>query len=123
MFKQLSDENMTSLMAKFLTQAHHELDIIEPEQAFTTDDLIMLSDDHQLQLKPVLGIKILRTEAPEQLFINGMVIDIDEETRYLANILAVNENVTMASIKSSLGSLKNQVLLTTVLNMGFWYLE
>jgi len=123
MFKQLSEQRIAQVFGLFLTQAHHELDLLEPDLAINPEQLTSLLAQSQRMLKPVLGIKALIIDSTNYLYINGIEFSFDLTTQVLARKLALNAAFPVTEIADYLDCLKNQQLLTTVMNKGFWYLD
>ena len=84
-------------------------------------------------LEPLLGLKCILTSAEQnhsdnisnnsKLFVNGESFIIDNTTIELANLLASKQPLTIVDLKSSLNCLKNNQLLTSVINKGLWTFE
>lgn len=73
---------------------------------------------------PVSGIKSLIIDKPNLcLFINGEYFNLDNDTYEFAILLASGFPLTTNKVKSFMDCLKNTQLLTSILNMVFWYIE
>jgi len=130
---QLNDDNLfTPFIGKYLTQNHHALEILMPVSPITSEQLSDILAEEENTLVRVSGIKSLIVPFQQQdhksketsfLFINGESFLIDKETIELATYLTKPESLTTEQLKSLITSLKNEQLLTNVLNMGFWYVE
>jgi 50S ribosomal protein L16 3-hydroxylase len=129
---QLDDDNLfTPFIGKYLTQNHHALEILMPVSPIDSEQLSDILAEAENTLVPVSGIKSLiipirqGDESPEKsyLYINGESFLIDKETIALATCLTKQETLTTEKVKSLIINLKNEKLLTNVLNMGLWYVE
>lgn len=125
MQSQLQDEVFfNQFIGKYLTQSHHTLELLIPMTPFTDEQVKGFTEDNSIEFVPVSGIKSLIIDDTEQhLFINGDIFQLTENTIELGNILAQGKALTMEKAKSFMSCLKNNQLLTTVLNKGFWYIE
>lgn len=113
----------SDMVASFTTRNHHALEILMPVTPFTTESVIEYLNDPEIIVRPVLGIKALINEQNGDLYINGDRVTISDETRLLASFLAKSEPLTTNSLKSFTDCLNNIQMLTTVLNMGYWYID
>lgn len=130
---QLDDDKLfTPFIGKYLTQNHHALEILMPVTPIDSEQLSDILAEAENTLVPVSGIKSLivpfqhQEQAPNEtsfLYINGESFLIDKETITLATYLTKQQTLTTQTVKSLLTNLKNEQLLTSVLNMGFWYIE
>jgi 50S ribosomal protein L16 3-hydroxylase len=125
---QLDDDSLfTPFIGKYLTQNHHALEILIPVSPITQEKLTDILSEPENTLVPVSGIKSLivpfQQEQTSFLYINGESFLIDKETIELATYLTKPEALTTEQVKSLILNLKNEELLTSVLNMGFWYVE
>jgi len=128
MQKQLEDDSLfTPFIGKYLTQNHHALEILLPVSPITSEQFSDILAEAENTLVPVSGIKSLIIENKPQeasfLYINGESFLIDKETIELATYLTKSQTLTTEHVKSLITCLKNEQLLTNVLNMGFWYVE
>jgi len=128
MKEQLEDDSLFSpFIGKYLTQNHHALEILMPVSPITSEQLNDILSEPENTLVPVSGIKSLIIENKPQeagfLYINGESFLIDKETIELATYLTKSQTLTTKQVKSFVICLKNEQLLTNVLNMGFWYVE
>ena len=129
---QLDDDSLfTPFIGKYLTQNHHALEILIPVSPITQEKLTDILSEPENTLVPVSGIKSLivpfqqehEQEQTSFLCINGESFLIDKETIELATYLTKPHILTTKQVKSLMYCLKNKQLLTSVLNMGFWYVE
>jgi len=125
MLEKMSDEKLFSqYISQFLTQSHHTLELLIPVEPFTCEQVLAFVEDHEIHFAPVSGIKSLVCYFPDKnLFINGEKFQLTDETKELGIILAGSEKLTTNRAKSFMSCLKNNQLLTSVLNKGFWYIE
>jgi 50S ribosomal protein L16 3-hydroxylase len=129
---QLDDDDLfTPFIGKYLTLNHHALEILMPVSPITPEKLADILAEPENTLVPVSGIKSLIVPFQQEhgleqtsfLYINGESFLIDKETIELATYLTKQHILTTKQVKSSMNCLKNEQLLTNVLNMGFWYIE
>jgi len=129
---QLDDDNLfTPFIGKYLTQNHHALEILIPVSPITHEKLTDILAEPENTLVPVSGIKSLivpiqqsvEQENTSFLYMNGESFFIDKETIELATYLTRPNTLTTEQLKSLISNLKSEQLLTSVLNMGFWYVE
>ncbi|NMP32407.1 cupin domain-containing protein [Thalassotalea sp. M1531] len=124
MLTQTSDLDLFSdMISSFCTRNHHALEILIPVEPFTEEMVVSYLNDPEIFVRPVLGIKSLINEQNGDLYINGDRVSISENTRELAILIAKNQPLTSESIKSSMDCLNNIQMLTSVLNMGYWYID
>jgi 50S ribosomal protein L16 3-hydroxylase len=128
MQKQLEDDSLFSpFIGKYLTQNHHALEILMPMSPITSEHFSDILAESENTLVPVSGIKSLIIENKQEevsfLYINGESFLIDKETIELATYLTKPQTLTTKHVKSLITCLKNEQLLTNVLNKGFWYVE
>jgi 50S ribosomal protein L16 3-hydroxylase len=126
---QLNDpEFFNNFIGQYLSQNHHALEIFMPVSPITNEQLHDILSEPENEFKPVSGIKsnIINATAAgtkAQLFINGESFELCQDTQALATHLTEGETLTTEKVNSLLFCLKNEQLLTNVLNMGFWYIE
>ncbi|XQW86739.1 JmjC domain-containing protein [Thalassotalea piscium] len=114
----------TEFIGRHLTQSHHTLELLIPMEAFTDEQVKGFTTDETIQFVPVSGIKSLIVDQPESiLFINGDSFQLSESTMELGKQLASNTPLTMDKAKNFVSCLKNNQLLTKVLNKGYWYID
>lgn len=124
MLSQLEDEaTFAHTIATHVTRSHHTLELLVPVEAFTDKSVVNFIQDDEIFFRPVLGIKAVICPTNNSLYINGDRLSITDETRDLASLLAKNDALTANSLKSFTYCLKNTQLLTSVLNMGYWYVD
>jgi len=128
MQKQLEDDSLfCPFIGKYLTQNHHALEILMPVSPITSEQFSDILAEPENTIVPVSGIKSLIIENKAQqasfLYINGESFLIDKETIELATYLTKPHTLTTKQVKSLITCLKNEQLLTNILNMGFWYVE
>lgn len=119
-------------LGKYLTTVHHTLNLLIPVEPLTIDFIKEILNGGE-ELEAVLGVKcILHTTEDDEavldnknnrLFINGEVFKIDNESLDFAKLLASKKTLGINVLKTHLDCLKNQQLLTTVINKGLWSFE
>ncbi len=125
MLDELGDDHFFNrFLGQYLTQSHHALELLIPVEPFTDQQVQSFTEDDSIAFYPVSGIKSLMLNSPETtLFINGDVFQVTEQTEELAKLLAGSVPLTSSTLKSFTACLKNNQLLTNVLNKGYWYIE
>jgi 50S ribosomal protein L16 3-hydroxylase len=124
MIESANDLNVFSdMVAAFTTRSHHTLELLVPVEPFTEEAVVEYLNDPEIFVRPVLGIKALINEQNGDFYINGDRVAITDTTRELASILARNEPLTADRLKSFTDCLNNVQMLTSVLNMGYWYID
>jgi 50S ribosomal protein L16 3-hydroxylase len=125
MLKQLDNEDMfAAFISQHLTQSHHTLELLIPVEPFTDEQVRSMCKDESIHFAPVSGIKSLIVLDPKPyLFINGDKFVLSDQTLKFAQVLAKSEPLTTKNAESFLDCLKNEQLLTMVLNKGYWYIE
>jgi len=118
-----NDDLFSDMIATFTTSSHHPLEILMPVEKFTEQKVIELLNTEGVFVKPVLGLKSLINEQNNSLYINGDRVSLIDETRELGHLLAKNSTLTAESLNSFTDCLKNVQMLTSVLNMGYWYID
>jgi len=107
----------------YLTHNHHTLEIIEPEEEISHQSFEALVASGDLVIKPVLGIKALYNCDNASLFVNGNKFVLGDDAIELAKMIARGAPLTAMELESSITSLNNVNLLTTLINMGYWYID
>ncbi|GLX81813.1 cupin domain-containing protein [Thalassotalea eurytherma] len=107
----------------YLTHNHHTLEIIEPEEQLSHQAFESLVASGDIIIKPVLGIKALYNCDNASLFVNGNKFVLGGDCVDLAKKIAQGHPLTAFDLESSLDSLNNVNLLTTLINMGYWYID
>jgi 50S ribosomal protein L16 3-hydroxylase len=125
MLEKVADEKLFSeYISQYLTQSHHTLELLIPMEQFTNEQVLEFVKDDEIHFTPVSGIKSLVCYTPDtNLYINGEKFQLVDETKELGEILAGSKPLTTDKAKSFMDCLKNNQLLTSVLNKGFWYIE
>lgn len=115
---------MQDFLAKYLTTVHHTLNLLIPVEPLSIELIKEILAEGE-ELYPVLGIKCVLVNEPKikSLFINGEKFAVDTDTIELAKLLACKKPLTKSLLESSINCLKNQQLLTTVINKGLWCFE
>ena len=115
---------MQNFFGRYLTSVHHTLNLLVPVEPLSID---MIEDILQQgeTLNPVLGLKCILVNNKDfsSLYINGEQFPLSPETLELAELLASKAELTITNLKSSFQCLKNNQLLTTVINKGLWCFE
>ncbi|WNC70594.1 cupin domain-containing protein [Thalassotalea psychrophila] len=111
-------------LGKYLTTVHHTLNLLVPVETLSIELIKEILAEGEV-LYPVLGLKCILINQHEikSLFINGESFAVDTDTIELAKLLATKKPLTKVLLESSTNCLKNQHLLTTVINKGLWCFE
>ena len=124
MLEQTGDADLFSdMIATYATRSHHTLEILMPVEPFTEEKVVEFLNDPEIMVRPVLGIKSLINEQNGDLYINGDRVSLTPELLSLGKLLAKNQALTASQLKSFTDCLKNMQMLTSVLNMGYWYID
>ncbi|WP_286267230.1 cupin domain-containing protein [Thalassotalea atypica] len=124
MLSHLNDDELFShMVSTFTTSSHHALEILMPVEKFTEETVTDFLNTDGILVRPVLGLKSLINQQNNCLYINGDQIVLDSDTKALGLLLAQNATMTTEKLKSFSDCLKNVQMLTTVLNMGYWYID
>lgn len=115
-----SQQDVRSFMGAMLSQSRHQLDIVEPEELHTIDEV-----SEYLQsgggLTKVSGLRALYNQNEETaLFVNGETFTSDSSV--LIKILANQETFTLDDFGAVLDKATIK-LLTELVNKGYWYLN
>ncbi|WNC70284.1 cupin domain-containing protein [Thalassotalea nanhaiensis] len=119
------DEGLVQdFLGKYLTTVHHTLNLLVPVEPLPIELIKELLAEGEV-LYPVLGLKCILINQHEikRLFVNGENFPVDTDTIELAKLLASKKPLTKNLVESSLNCLKNQQLLTSVINKGLWCFE
>ena len=123
MLKELDNEAVfNDFVSSYLTKNHHQLDIVEPEDEITPEQLSKLVEQQLVSIEPVLGLKSHLNQDKTKVYINGDSFELCPKTQFLAIHLANNEPLHPEILPSLTVCLKNNQLLTRVINMGYWYI-
>ncbi len=115
-----SESDIREFMGSMLSQSRHQLDIVEPEAPLNTQDIY-----HHLEslgsLRKVSGLRALyHQNQPAHVYINGEAYSV--ESPHLADLLCNQESIELQHIDGQLSDPQLQ-LLTTLVNLGYWYLD
>ncbi|NVJ54848.1 MAG: cupin domain-containing protein [Vibrionaceae bacterium] len=114
-----SEEDIADFMGSMLSQSRHQLDIVEPEEPYTSEELI----EHLHQggcLRKVSGVRALyHQQQPTSVYINGERFAASTE---LSHLLCDHEIITTTNLPQFQNN-EATSLLCTLLNKGYWYLD
>lgn len=125
MQKSIADKSlMSDFFGKYLSSVHHTLNLLVPVEPMKIEFIKEILNAGET-LNPVLGLKCILINQNENktLYINGDKFALDLDTIELGKHLASKKTLTNESLKSSFYSLKNEQLLTNVINKGLWSFE
>jgi 50S ribosomal protein L16 3-hydroxylase len=121
MLTTLNNETVfNDFICQHVTDSHHQLDILIPEELYTTKSLITFIEDAEF-IEPVLGIKALFNQADNTLYIDGDKFELNQHSDKLGKLLAQNQTLATTEVKPLINDKASQQLLISILNMGFWY--
>ncbi|QFU23131.1 cupin domain-containing protein [Shewanella eurypsychrophilus] len=110
------------MLGQMLSQSRFELDLCEPEQSLSLEDLKQAIEEGA-EIARIGGLKIIMLEedSESRLFVNGEVFDIDADEQDLAHIASQftlsQDTVTTCINHHALGE-----LVLKFLNKGYYYL-
>ncbi len=121
-------------IGRTLTSCHHPLEILIPITPFTPEKIALLMQDKDAKFIAVSGIKALfipkdkvilenKTKETPCLYINAESFPLSEETSKLGLLLANKKPLNKRLLNELSTCVKNQQLLTDIINKGFWYIE
>ncbi|AXN30955.1 cupin domain-containing protein [Vibrio coralliilyticus] len=115
-----SESDIREFMGGMLSQSRHQLDIVEPEEPINTLEIY-----HHLEslgsLRKVSGLRALYHENESaHVYINGDAYPA--ESQHLVHLLCSQESIEIEHIDGKLSDSQMQ-LLTTLVNLGYWYLD
>ncbi|WP_371185211.1 JmjC domain-containing protein [Thalassotalea maritima] len=115
---------VADFLGKQLTNVHHTLNLLIPTEPLSFALILDILQAGE-ELNAVLGSKalIINQDTFKRLYINGESFELYDETIELAEKLAQTAPLNAENLESSLDSLKNQQLLTSVINKGLWSFE
>ncbi|MCG9682705.1 cupin domain-containing protein [Vibrio sp. Isolate23] len=115
-----SESDIREFMGGMLSQSRHQLDIVELEESLNTLEIY-----HHLEslgsLRKVSGLRALYHENEStHVYINGDAYPA--ESQHLVDLLCNQESIEIEHIDGKLSDSQKQ-LLTTLVNLGYWYLD
>ncbi|MGS0680171.1 ribosomal protein uL16 3-hydroxylase [Shewanella sp. 125m-7] len=117
-----SPQSYQAILGKMLSQNRFELDICEPEDAYTIEEL---SDyiEQGAQLYRIGGLKLLKLEndSVSRLFINGEAFEYSEEIELDVQQLSEHFYFSNEQAAKLLQTSATQALLLSLLNRGYFY--
>ena len=115
-----SKQNIRSFMGAMLSQSRHQLDVVEPEELHTIEEVSEYLQSGG-ELTKVSGLRALYNQDEEAtLFINGETFTNDSTT--LIKLLANQDTFSLIEFGTPLDEATLK-LLTELLNKGYWYLD
>lgn len=115
----LQDEStIKDFLGCMLSQSRHQLNIIEPEQKWTSEDIAQhLSNGGSIY--KVAGLRaLLHEEEPTMVYINGEVFKLPEAQTWLARALTDSDVIVDIEPNSHVVP-----LLTELINKGYWFID
>lgn len=109
-------ESFNDWLGRFITTPLHELDIARPEPAYQEDEIYDLLQQGEKLIR-LSGLRVLRVGG--HYFVNGEPI-ISSHSDVL-NILCEHHEIDANLLGSVLDSKSFIVLLTELINSGYWY--
>ncbi|KLN63191.1 ribosomal protein uL16 3-hydroxylase [Vibrio sp. VPAP30] len=115
-----SGNDIKQFLGSMLSQSRHQLDIVEPEAQLRPSEVF----EHLNTLgtlRKVSGIRALyHQEATDKIYINGETFDVREE--WLVDALCNHEAINVQSF-AKVTDEQTIMLLTDLVNKGYWYLD
>jgi len=126
LLKQIEDESSLKLwLGQFLSTAKHDMDLIAPEDAYTTDEVLGLIEEAGTVFYRIGGLRAIYQIQAENIIlsINGQnyILPIDQLDD--AKLLTDFPSMTSDQLKSSMKSPIFIETLTTLMNEGYWFIE
>ncbi|WP_112479593.1 cupin domain-containing protein [Vibrio variabilis] len=115
----LQDEStIKDFLGCMLSQSRHQLNIIEPEDKWSSEDVAQHLSNGGAIYK-VAGLRaLLHEEEPTMVYINGEVFKLPEAQTWLARVLTDSEVVVDIEPNSHVVP-----LLTELINKGYWFID
>lgn len=116
-------ELLESFLGCMLSQSRHQLNMLQPEEDWTADDL-MLHIESGDSLFKVQGLRVLYHEnLPLTLFINGEIFTLDKSLLSFVPCLTEQDEIN-ADILNQITAFPEAIqLLVKLLNLGYWFTE
>jgi len=115
-----SDSDIKQFLGSMLSQSRHQLDIVEPEAQLSPAEVF----EHLNALgtlRKVSGIRALyHQDVTNRVYINGETFDVREE--WLGDALCNHETINIQAF-AKVTDEQTIVLLTDLVNKGYWYLD
>lgn len=120
-----NDDHFEKFLNQGLTAPSRELDIPEDIDQHTSDYLVNLLMNSNLNINKVNGIEtsIFNKETLVRFFCCGQEFSCEPHQIDFIRLLHTQPTVTSQQLKSSLKCLENIQLVTTLINQGFWYID
>lgn len=115
-----SEKDISEFLGNMLSQSRHQLDVVEPEEALSVDELQI----HLMQsgyIKKVSGLRALyHQQDTTSLYVNGeRYCNLSPE---LIHLLCNQDELNSADLDSLLNN-EHLALICTLINKGYWYLD
>ncbi|MEZ8103394.1 ribosomal protein uL16 3-hydroxylase [Vibrio bivalvicida] len=115
-----SGSDIKQFLGSMLSQSRHQLDIVEPEAQLRPSEVFEHLNTLGI-LRKVSGIRALyHQEATDKIYINGETFDVSEE--WLVDALCNHEAINVQSF-AEVTDEQTIMLLTDLVNKGYWYLD
>ncbi|WP_341206830.1 cupin domain-containing protein [uncultured Psychrosphaera sp.] len=120
-----NDGHFEKFLNQGLTAPSRELDIPEEVEQHTTDYLVNLFFNSNLNINKVNGVEtsIYNDGTAISFFCCGEEFVCESHQIDFIRFLHHQNNVTSEQLKSSLKWLENIQLVTTLINQGYWYID
>ena len=107
-----------------ITRAKHELDLNEPDPHYGSDEIAEYLDEGSV-LSRIGGLRCCyyqqNTDSDVLLFINGNQITLPANELITAQLLSDFSSLTTAQNRHFIQSQERAMLLTSLINQGYWY--
>lgn len=120
----LQDDSLfKSWLGQTTSEPKHEMDLMPPEDLYTTEQVAQLIDDSDEIFERLGGTRAIyqSTENEIILSVNGQNFLLPKTDLAVVKLLTDDVSVTAEQIKSSKNSLKFTQSFTTLLNEGIWF--
>lgn len=115
-------ENYQAMLGKMLSQNRFELDICEPEEPYSAEDITDYLSQGAL-LYRIGGLKLLRVEADSEsrIFVNGEAFNYPAHIEADINKLCENFSFDNQQAVSLIQTAETQKVILELLNRGYFY--
>lgn len=120
----LQDDSLfKSWLGQTTSEPKHEMDLMPPEDLYTTEQVAQLIDDSDEIFERLGGTRAIYQSTDNEIIlsVNGQNFLLPKTDLAVVKLLTDDVSVTAEQIKSSKNSLKFTQSFTTLLNEGIWF--